>query len=213
VVVVQDGAPELWNLVEEWFANFNVPIEMKLLDRYHLDERLAEIAEILERDKRDRRRLLETWRASLDRGDGAIRRICKQIEDRSYREAPPATTTDDDPDAIHPFGDDFDWEPDPIPRFARHSTNIIEGHLGYCANNKERMKYATARKRGFPIGSGVTEGACKSVIACRLKRSGQRWFESGASACLQLRTLHLNGRLKGGFDIYVEHRRGMLVEA
>jgi hypothetical protein len=42
------------------------------------------------------------------------------------------------------------------------------------------------------IGSGPTEGSCKSVVAVRCKRSSQRWFETGASVVLQLRTLSLN---------------------
>jgi hypothetical protein len=38
IVIVQDGAPELWNLVETWFEDLAIPITMKLIDRYHLDE-------------------------------------------------------------------------------------------------------------------------------------------------------------------------------
>lgn len=206
VVVVQDGAPELWNLVEEWFGNFGIPIEMKLLDRFHLDERLAQVAEMIERDEQLRRRLLTSWRESLDRSDRAIRGICKQIEDRIYEplDAPAERA------AFRTFYQAFGWEPERTLRIGRHSGRLLEGHVAYCRNNAMKMRYATAKKRGFPIGSGVTEGACKSVIASRLKRSGQRWFERGASTCLQMRTLHLNDRLQSSLDLYIEHRRARL---
>jgi hypothetical protein len=86
-----------------------------------------------------------------------------------------------------------------------------KGHVAYFENNAPKIRYATARKRGFPIGSGVTEGACKSVIAVRFKRSGQRWFEPGVSACLHLRTMHLNQRLGPSFQLFLQQRQGCLV--
>lgn len=208
VLVVQDGAPELWNLVEEWFANFGILVEMKIIDRYHLDERLAAIAEVLERDQSARSRLRDEWRRSLDRSDTAIKRICAQIESRIY--APPQKR-DHGAEAspgVDPFGGrDFSGFAERTPRLSAESMRTIEGHLHYCDNHRDKMRYATPRKRGFPIGSGVTEGACKSVIAVRFKRSGQRWFEAGASACLQLRTLHLNERLEPAIRLYLELSR------
>jgi hypothetical protein len=58
-----------------------------------------------------------------------------------------------------------------------------------------------------------TEGACKSVITMRFKRSGQRWFEEGLSPCLQLRALHLNARLRPCFDLLVTARAATLEAA
>jgi hypothetical protein len=195
IVVVQDGAPELWNLVEEWFENFGLSIEMKLIDRYHLFERLAQVAELLERDQRTRLLVLEKWRAALDRSDTAIKRICKEIEDRVY----------EPPRRRFPIG--IDWPLERTAKISTHKERVIEGHLTYCKNHREKMRYASARECAYPVGSGPTEGACKSVIAARLKRSGQRWFEQGASACLQLRTLYLNGRLRRAFELFGALRR------
>lgn len=42
-------------------------------------------------------------------------------------------------------------------------------------NNLERMNYAKYQKAGYPIGSGVTEAACKVVAKQRLSASGMRW--------------------------------------
>ncbi len=65
--------------------------------------------------------------------------------------------------------------------------------------NRRRMHYAAAGRVGFPIGSGVTEGACTSMITVRCKRGGQRWRERGLTACLALRAQHLNDRLRPCF--------------
>ena len=51
------------------------------------------------------------------------------------------------------------------------------------------------RAVGLPVGSGVTEGACKSVIKMRTNGSGQRWRPQGLTAVLTLRSLHLSDRL------------------
>ena len=51
------------------------------------------------------------------------------------------------------------------------------------------MDYAQALKQHFPIGSGVTEAACKTLVKQRMCRSGMRWKEEGASLLLTLRAL------------------------
>lgn len=208
VICVQDGAPELWNLVEQWFADFGIDIEMRLIDRYHVEERLAALATLFESREEQRARLLTRWRVALDKSDRAMKKICEQIMDRAYFPA----VCPDVPDPTDPWYADAieGWEDDREPRFDANTTRIVDGHLTYLRGNEEarRMRYATARARGYPIGSGVTEGACKSVIACRLKRSGQRWSPRGAAACLRLRTLHLNGQLERAINFHLDLRAG-----
>ncbi len=65
----------------------------------------------------------------------------------------------------------------------------------YLENNSDRLRYATLMRRGFPIGSGITEAACKSVVTQRNKRSGQRWHSEGVEAVPALRSHLLNDRL------------------
>jgi hypothetical protein len=60
-------------------------------------------------------------------------------------------------------------------------------HLMYILPN--RMRYASLKPLGIPMGSGVTEGACKSLITARTKRSGQRWQERGIESVLALRSI------------------------
>ena len=55
------------------------------------------------------------------------------------------------------------------------------------------MRYAEYRAVGVPLGSGVTEAACKTIYTQRLKLSGMRWESTGAQAVLNLRALLLSG--------------------
>ena len=68
-----------------------------------------------------------------------------------------------------------------------HLTNAIS----YFTNNNDanRMEYHSFVKDNLPIGSGVTEAACKTIIKQRLCGSGMRWKENGIKVVLSLRTL------------------------
>ena len=68
-------------------------------------------------------------------------------------------------------------------------------HLVYLRNNKDRMRYASLLRKGLPVGSGITEAACKSVVGQRTAGSGQRWHDEGLAAALTLRALHRSERL------------------
>jgi hypothetical protein len=59
----------------------------------------------------------------------------------------------------------------------------------YVENNVHRMDYPRYRARGWLIGSGHIEAACKTVVGQRLKGSGMRWGETGADAVCHLRAL------------------------
>lgn len=59
--------------------------------------------------------------------------------------------------------------------------------LAYLDKNKERMRYAQFRARGYFVGSGVVEAGCKSLVGLRLKRSGMEWSLRGANSILSLR--------------------------
>ena len=61
----------------------------------------------------------------------------------------------------------------------------------YFHNHIHQMNYAVYGEQHYPIGSGVTEAACKTVIKQRLCCSGMRWKETGAAVVLSLRTLVL----------------------
>jgi len=66
---------------------------------------------------------------------------------------------------------------------------ILDTTITYFENNQARMKYAAYQKQGYPIGSGVTEAACKVVAKQRLNQSGMRWNIYPVQQMLLLRGL------------------------
>src|SRR4051812_21212971 len=69
----------------------------------------------------------------------------------------------------------------------------VEDAAEYFAGNRDRMKYDEYLAAGYPIGSGVVEGACRHLVKDRMERTGMRWLPSGAQAMLDLRATYLNG--------------------
>jgi hypothetical protein len=61
--------------------------------------------------------------------------------------------------------------------------------LAYFRDHRHRMCYADLRAHNLPIGSGVVEAACKTLVSQRLKRSGMRWRTAGGQAILTFRAL------------------------
>jgi hypothetical protein len=64
--------------------------------------------------------------------------------------------------------------------------------ISYYTNNLDRMQYAHFRAKGYFIGSGTVESACKQIVSMRLKRSGARWTLQGASLTAKARTAWLS---------------------
>jgi hypothetical protein len=69
---------------------------------------------------------------------------------------------------------------------AREAHRLV---TNYVRKNAHRMDYPSYREKGWLIGSGHIEAACKTVVGARLKGSGMRWGEEGADAVCQLRAL------------------------
>lgn len=57
----------------------------------------------------------------------------------------------------------------------------------YLSKNAARMKYDEYLRRGYPIASGVIEGACRHLVKDRMERSGMRWTLEGARSMLNVR--------------------------
>ena len=74
----------------------------------------------------------------------------------------------------------------------------IDKCANYLLKNKQRLKYNKALQVGFPIATGVIEGACRHLINDRLDITGARWSLKGAEAVLKLRSL----KSSGDFDDY-----------
>jgi hypothetical protein len=63
----------------------------------------------------------------------------------------------------------------------------------FLEKNLHRMRYDKYLRAGYPIATGVIEGACRHVIKDRMERAGMRWKVLGAEAMLELRTIYKNG--------------------
>ena len=79
--------------------------------------------------------------------------------------------------------------------------------LGYFRGNRHRMRYADAKAQGLPIGSGVVEAACKTLVTERLKRSGMRWGPRGGQAILTLRSLVQSRRFDHAWTLLAQSYR------
>ena len=66
----------------------------------------------------------------------------------------------------------------------------LQSAMTYFANHKGKMSYAKNLKRKLPIGSGVTEAACKVIVKQRMCGSAMKWKKKGAEAVLRLRCMN-----------------------
>lgn len=89
----------------------------------------------------------------------------------------------------------------------------LTGHANYFARHKRRTAYASCRENALPIGSGITEGACKSVVGARAKKSGQRWSQRGLSAALHLRSIHQSDRFDSFWSFFSKRYRARHIVA
>ena len=71
----------------------------------------------------------------------------------------------------------------------------LQTEITYFTRHKTRCHYAQLKAQNKPIGSGVVESACKTVVQMRLKRSGQHWNDDGGQAILTFRAMLLSKRL------------------
>lgn len=74
------------------------------------------------------------------------------------------------------------WEPE-----RGEAQELRRLQLAYFERQQERMRYPEYLRRGFPLGSGAVEGACKHVVVDRLRQSGMRWKLATADPVLQVR--------------------------
>jgi hypothetical protein len=75
--------------------------------------------------------------------------------------------------------------------------------VGYLENNLDRMRYDQYLAAGYPIATGVIEGACRHLVKDRFERSGMRWSLEGARAMLHVRAVHASSY----WDEFHEHRK------
>lgn len=151
-----------------------------LLDFYHAREYISKAAlAIFDKDKAGMDAWVDDWSDKLKHKQGTAGRFIKEVE---------------------------------MQRANLDKRNFIERDeelrkvIGYFNNYKSKMNYAYHTNHHLPIGSGVTEAACKVLVKQRMCISGSRWKEEGASCVLALRTLKLTtGRWQQFWDYAMRH--------
>lgn len=184
VGIVQDGAPEMWNLLRPALTRAGVTTWLEAIDRYHLNERLAKVLKVLEPDSDARKPQLHQWNNELDVDDCTIDRIDQLIND-----------------AMNHYHENDDI------------LAVLQEHATFIANNNDRMRYVSLHEAGLPVGSGATEGACRYVIGERAKRASRRWHEEGLAAALALRSVYCSDRLPRFFTYLGRHYTAEIREA
>jgi hypothetical protein len=135
----------------------------QVLDFYHASEYLAEAAAGMVRKKGDRKAWLEATCHALKHDYGAAKRITAELAEQAS-----------------------------VGSRTRGAAAALDAACSYFSNNVERMNYSVYRAMRMPIGSGVTEAACKTLVKARLCNSGMQWTRSGAQTVLTLRALILS---------------------
>jgi len=142
----------------------------QILDFYHAAEYLTDVAlAACPRSKGDRAQWLEDSCHDLKHKHGAAARLLKEMESLRAQQ---------------------------LPKLVKEK---LDSAITYFRNHKHQMHYARYRANSMPIGSGVTEAACKTLVKQRLCSSGMKWKERGASIVLSLRALVLTSERWGQF--------------
>jgi len=138
--------------------------DTQTIDFWHVTEYLAKAANVMFRGKRketDKSEWLDQACHKLKHSVGSATRLLKEMT---------------------AFNDKHDLSTD--------KKSVLESVITYFTNNKDKMKYAQNVKKKLPIGSGVTEAACKVIVKQRLCGSAMKWKEKGAAAVLSLRCIN-----------------------
>jgi hypothetical protein len=77
--------------------------------------------------------------------------------------------------------------------------------VGYYQRHRPYMHYDDYLARGWPIGTGVVEGACGHLVKDRMEQSGMRWTQAGAQAVLDLRAVRINGHWEAYGQFHRQH--------
>ena len=137
--------------------------DKQILDFYHATEYLTQVAEsVFPSSPKNKSAWLEDRCHELKHTPGAAKKLLEEIKG---------------------FKD--------MKNISKKRLEPIGAAITYFQNNikKSRMDYAENVAAHNPIGSGVTEAACKTIVKQRLCQSGMRWKDKGAGFILSLRTL------------------------
>jgi len=178
VTLLCDGAPEMWNLLDEAFDadTFRGVVVHRLIDFWHVIEKLAGATHVLAA-KDETSTLLSRWKFALLNRTAARAAILRELVDSGKEHVPVG------------------------------ESRPVHDAITYLTNNATRMDYASARREQRPIGSGNVEATCKSLVGVRMKRPGSRWKTDTGEHVVHLRALALSDRWSTAMDITLRAQR------
>ena len=148
--------------LENW--SFLKPhIECEILDFFHVSEYLAKSSKVVNlRNDKEQKKWLNDACHSLKNNENAALVLLDEMKNLQSKQKVPKKAKED-----------------------------LQSAITYFNNHHHQMNYSRAIKNNIPIGSGVTESACKVLVKQRLCVSGAKWSHSGAKHMLDLRAINL----------------------
>src|SRR5947207_2855423 len=140
----------MWNLLDEGVRSKFGDVLHRLVDLYHLTEKLAAAAHAIDTDSKVAGERLNRWKMVLIHRDRAATDILQEL--------------------VRSGLDEGVGENRPV----HAAITYLQTHSA----DADRMNYARARRLGLPLGSGNAEATCKSLFEVRMKRCGARWKET-----------------------------------
>lgn len=151
VVALADGGTDVQGLLDRHVDDESFGPVLRLLDFWHVVEKLGAAASVMRTDEPATAALLGDWRRRLCTRTSAVATILSELRDS---------------------GLEYVRVGDGHP---------VHEAITYLENNGSKMLYVSAREQGLPIGSGNVEATCKSLFGMRMKRPGAHWrYDTGA---------------------------------
>jgi hypothetical protein len=164
VILLADGAPEVWKLLTASLNAETLGVAVhQLVDLWHVLEKLGKAARLLYGEAQGSA-VLQQWRLRLLNRHGSVQEILHELRTSGKEQVAVGTS------------------------------RPVHEAITYLDNHGPQMHYAYARRHGLPVGSGNVEATCKSLVAVRMKRPGARWKEETGEHLLNLRALALSDR-------------------
>lgn len=170
IVFASDGAAPQWTALEQmgaWLEPHHEGHAMFVVDAFHVAEYVQNAANaIAGKDSAEAKVLAATWRETLKEVEGGADTVLRSLRARLSRVEGASARED------------------------------VEHAIAYIDNqsSRGRMRYAEALRRNYPIGTGITEAAAKTVVGTRMKRAGARFSQHGGQTVMLFRTAALSGR-------------------
>ena len=89
-------------------------------------------------------------------------------------------------------------------RLSNSGKKVVEKSAAYLANRSDYTNYQDYLKKGYPIGTGVIEGACRYLVKDRMDITGARWGLTGAEAVLKLRSILKSQDMEEYWDYHID---------